>query len=80
MERLIVPVKDPTYKEEKWGLAAIYQVAPPKRTAPKLHLGFEMFGVSTTANSLCWTHLNYYLFTNYVNKSIQISWVVNKAH
>ena len=53
MERLIVPVKAPTYKEVKWGLAAIYQVAPPKRTAPKLNLGFEMFGVSTTANSFC---------------------------
>ena len=58
MERLIVPVKAPTYKEVKWGLAAIYQVAPPKRTAPKLHLGFEMFGVSTTANSY------YCLFTS----------------
>jgi hypothetical protein len=44
MERLIVPVKAPTYKEVKWGLAAIYQGAPPKRTAPKLHyLGLKMF-------------------------------------
>ena len=33
MERLIVPVKAPTYKEVKWGLAAIYQGAPPAAIA-----------------------------------------------
>ena len=85
MERLIVPVKAPTYKEVKWGLAAIYQGAPPKRTAPKLHLGLKMFwSFNHSQFFLGWACLNEQPFWQAcrisvisLDKVVCISWAKN---